>query len=112
MLQAILCVGIEPSRLRFLDDLARGNYIMIVCGRKASEMNMTDDYFKSPFTYIEADPERFESVSQDVLHLLSLAHPPRDRVDLLITDSGPLSATARMGWKALLSAGGQQLLLL
>jgi hypothetical protein len=82
--QAILCVGIEPSKLKFLDNLGDSNYIIVVNKTKAKEAGMIDDYFRNAFTYIESDPENFASVVKDVLTLLDRCDPPRTRIDLLV----------------------------
>lgn len=84
MPQVILCVGIEPSRLKFIDALGTDNYLIVVCKTAAKEAGMTVDYFKNAFTYIEADPDRFDSVSLDVYKLLLLCNPSREKADLLI----------------------------
>jgi hypothetical protein len=86
MPQVILAVGIKPYALKLFDELGTDNYLIIVCKTKAKDAGMNDDYFLNTFTYIEANPERFDSVSQDILRILSLCNPPREKVDILIMD--------------------------
>jgi hypothetical protein len=80
----ILCVGVAPERLKFLDDLGLGNYLIVVCKTPAKEAGMRDDYFKNAFTYIERDPDQFDTVSLDINKLLSMCNPPRTKIDILV----------------------------